>query len=395
MSETTTQVQDVQEGNVITFQPTSNPFAEETWADKPVLPEKKEGPDTTVIKPETAPINEEKKDEFVDADEWLKQNYGWENAETGKKELEELRKLKETAQTPAEIKFANDQSQKFFDALKEGKEDEVYEFLNRKRELSQVDKLKAEEIIRLNIKYANPHFKDADIHDVFEDQYAKPVKPVQEELEDEADYNVRVQNWQQQVEKIDRKIERDSFAAKQELAKYNSELVLPDIPKVQPEIQQTVEDPELDAKIALWKEQVFQKMDNESKNFNGFNATYKDEAVEIPVAFTMTDEERGTTLKLLKEKVIGQDYNFNNYFNQRWFDETGNPKVEQMMADVYLMNNPEKVFQKFVNEAATKRLEHKMKADSNIVINPATPQGTFNPDNRTEPQKLQEFFWNQ
>lgn len=394
MSESTT-VQDVQEEKVVTFQPSANPFDDTSWADKKETPEiKQEEPKGEVKQEPVIPPQEEKKEEFIDADEWLKQNYGWENADAGKKELEELRKLREAAQTPAELKFANEQSEKFFAALKEGKEDEVYNYLNRKRELSQVDKLKAEEIIRLNIKYTNPHFKDADISDVFEEQYAKPAKPVQQELEEDGDFEVRLQVWQQQIDKIDRKIERDSFAAKQDLSKYNSELVLPDIPKTEPPSQEPQIDPKALEDFNAYKGKVHHKLDSDITSFDGFNVTYKDEAVEIPIAFNVSEDDKKSLIQFIKNEVLGESFNVNDFFAKRWFDEQGNPKP-QIFSDGLFFTNGEKVLQKMVNESAAKRLEHKMKADSNIVINPAAPQGTFAPDNRPEPQKLQEFFWNQ
>lgn len=396
MSETQTTEQEV---STTAPTPAINPFAEDSWKETPIVEQQgtveapKGDASQAPVQPTTPAAASTEEDQVVEPNVWLKEQFGYETVDDAKKEIDELRKLRETAKTPAQLKFANEQSEKFFEALKEGKEDEIYNYLNTKRELSKVDQLKADEAIRLNIKYGNPHFKDADIQDVFEEQYAKPAKPVQEMDEEDADYSVRVQQWQGQVEKIDRKIERDAFAAKQQLAKYNSELVLPDIPKAQSEVQQIAEDPELEAKITAFKGQVFQKLDSDAPKFNGYNVTYKDEAVEIPIAFTMTPEEKSGTLQLIKEKVLGEHYNFNDYFNSRWFDEKGNPKVEQMMHDVYLMNNPEKVFQKFANEAATKRLEHKIKEASNIKID-ATPQGTFNPQTaKTEFDQLASQVW--
>lgn len=390
MSET---VEQVKTEEVVAPQGAANPFDEASWHDS--QPEVKIA---EVEQKAADPVVEQKKEdshEYVDAEEWLKKTYGWENADAGKKELDELRKLKETAQTPAEIKFANEQSQKFFDALKEGKEDEVYAYLSQKRELSQVDALKPEDIIRLNIKYANPHFKEADVRDVFEEQYIKPTKPTQAEEEEDGDFNFRVQAWQQQVEKIDRKIERDAIAAKQELSKYNNELVLPDLPKTQQAAPSTED-------ITAWEEQFrtyratqFQRIESEAKNFSGYNVKYKDEAVEIPITYTISEEEKTALIQSIKNEVLGETFDINPFFGKRWIGEDGNVNVNQMLADIYLLNNPEKVFQKFTNESATKRLEHKIKTDSNIVINKDAPQGTFNPDGRTESQKLAEFFWNQ
>jgi hypothetical protein len=98
-------------------------------------------------------------------------------------------------------------------------------------------------------------------------------------------------------------------------------------------------------------------------------------------------------LQFIKESVLGKNYNFNDYFNSRWFDDKGNPKVNQMMEDIFLMNNKEKVLQKFVNESATQRLVHKTKEASNIKIN-QSPQGTFNAQTaKSEFDKLASQVW--
>jgi hypothetical protein len=63
----------------------------------------------------------------------VKREFNWESADAAKAEIEELRKLRETASSQSEIEFANEQSAKFFKLLQEGKEDDLYSFLENKR----------------------------------------------------------------------------------------------------------------------------------------------------------------------------------------------------------------------------------------------------------------------
>lgn len=370
MSETTTE-------QVIVETPAANPFSQESWAEQPT---DQVVEDKSVLNAETpaAKAAEVKPEDdiIVEPNQWLKEQLGFDDVDSAKQAFAELTQLREAAKTPAQIKFANEQSQKFFEAIEAGKEDEVYAILHKKRELSQVDQLKPDEAIRLNIKYSNPHFKDADIQDVFEEQYAKPDKPEQAIDEEDADYNVRIQRWNQQVEKIDRKIERDAYAAKQGLTKYTSELVLPDIPKREPEAQNAQVDPAVLEQQVAFKANAYQKLDAEINNFNGFNVTVKDEAVEIPIAFNVSPEEKQALIQYVKDEVLGENFNVNDFFNKRWFDDKGNPKQE-LLSDAYFFNNREKVLQKMANESAAKRLEHKIKESSNIKINP-TSHGTMN-----------------
>jgi hypothetical protein len=371
----------------------ANPFSASSWDEQPNEANMPEIPviEKAIVPVATTPATEDS-EVIMDPNEWLKEQLGVDNVDDAKQAFAELAQLREAAKTPAEIKFANEQSQRLFEAIKEGKEDEIYNHLHKKRELSQVDQLKGDQAIRLNLKYSNPHFKDADIQDVFEELYSKPEKPQQELEEEEGDYNVRVQRWEQQVAKIDRKIERDAFTAKQELAKHTNEIVFPDIPKREPAASTAQIDPAILEQQTAFKANVHQKLGTELNNFNGFNVTYKDEAVEIPIAFNVSPEEKQSLIQFVKDEVLGENFNVNDFFNKRWFDEQGNPKQE-LLNDAYFFNNREKVLQKMVNESATKRILEYKKEISNIKINP-TPQGTFNPQTAaTEFDNLAKQVW--
>ena len=129
-----------------------NPFIEDTWNESPINENpKKENSDTSSEQKQTnAPLEEE---DVFDADEYLKKNLGFDNWNTAKEELEKLRNKRE------EIKFANEQSEKLFSALKEGKEDEVYNFLNEKKKFERIDSLdlskkeNAAELIKLSLQH--------------------------------------------------------------------------------------------------------------------------------------------------------------------------------------------------------------------------------------------------
>jgi len=99
-------------------------FKEESGANAPVNEVKADETNAAPIDVNPKP---EEKAATVDAplpDSELKTNLGFDTWDDAKKQFEELKNLKETASTKEEIKFANEQSKKLFDLLKEGKEDE-------------------------------------------------------------------------------------------------------------------------------------------------------------------------------------------------------------------------------------------------------------------------------
>jgi hypothetical protein len=380
MSEVTTGVRDEQE---VKTEMVINPYDESNWSDKPV--EVKEE-----VKPEV--VQEEKKQEVK---EEVKQEVDLFEQEFGlkkddfKKEYEELKKLKEAPLTKEEIKFANEQSEKLFNLLKDGKDDDVFSFLDTKRKLSNATAMPAADALKLHLQLSNPHYKGEDVEDVFEEKYAMPEKPEQTLDEEDIDYEKRVSKWQAQTEKIARRIERDAVSAKAELAKLNQELVLPDIPKKEATQTNAAADQELLAQQARVRENFEKQLESNYKNFNGFDTKVKDESVEIPISFLVPEEEKIA----LKQRAF--DFDVMDNFNQRWFDKDNNPKVEQIMADLYILENKDKVLQGVANQAATKRLAEYIKEKGNIDVSGKQPQGTFTPDGQqSDYQKQAEYLWN-
>ena len=82
------------------------------------------------------------------------------------------------------------------------------------------------------------------------------------------------------------------------------------------------------------------------------------------------------------------DFDSDSYFGERWFAEDGKPKVQQMMADKYLLENYSKILQKVANEAASQKMLAHLKKNGNININQTpTPQGTTPTLNTTAEQE--------
>lgn len=364
-----------------------NPFQDNNWTETaPTLKVDMEGKlagdtaTTTTTNDTTTSDTATDDTVVVEPDAFLKEQLGYDNWAAAK---EDIARLKATAQTPAEIKFANEQSQKLFEYLKEGKEDEVYSLLDTKKKLSAVDNMDASSVIKLAIQQNNKHYKSQDVEDVFEEQYPFTPKPTLQDGEETEDYQARLNTWQAATDKINRKIERDAFAAKEQLKKLNSELVLPDIKRNDPAQEQAIQK-ELE-KQQQAKVNYLSKLESDFTKVNGYNATFKDETIEIPIAYVIPDNEKAA----LKEDL--KNFNINTYFAERWFDKDGNPKIEQIGADKYLLDNPGKVFQKFAQDAGAKRLAHYLAQKHNVDLKGTQSQTTFKPDGGKEATRENEI----
>ena len=315
-----------------------------------------------------------------DPNQFVKERFGYESVEQAE---QEFKKLKEQ---PV-FEFKDDVSKSLFDAIKEGKADDVYEILNNQKKLEKLTSSEltpelAAEIVKTNIrnKYKDLSAEDVDL--LFYDQHFVPLKPEQGYEESDEDYAAKVKTWQSQVDYAERRLMIEAKVLRPELEKLKGEIKLPDIYNeagLEAESQEEYE-------MMQQARSIYEKtLDSEFQSFNGFNVSVKDEDVEIPISFNVGEDER------LAIKNDLTDFDSDSYFEKRWFSEDGKPKVQQIMADKYLLENREKIFSKIANEAASQRLLAHLKKNGNININQSpTPQGA-KPDlnaNQAEMERL-------
>jgi hypothetical protein len=313
-----------------------------------------------------------------DSNQFLKERFGFECVEQAEEEFKRFREPKE------EFKFQDDMSKTLFDAIREGKTDDIYEILNQQKKL---DKLISNEltpdlavdIIKTNIQNKYKDLTSDEVDLLFYDQYFVPSKPEQAYDDSDEDYATKVKTWQSQVDYLDKKMMIEAKVIRPELTKLKSELKLPDI---YGEAQQEAESREEVEKMQQARSIYEKTLDSDFQSFSGFTVSVKDEDVEIPISFNVAEEER------LAMKNTLADFDSDSYFGERWFAEDGKPKVQQMMADKYLLENYNKILQKVANEAASQRMLAHLKKTGNININQPTPQGTPTPSANAERDRL-------
>ena len=313
-----------------------------------------------------------------DSNQFVKERFGFESVEQAEEEFKRFKEPKE------EFKFQDDMSKTLFDAIKEGKTDDIYEILNQQKKL---DKLISNEltpdlavdIIKTNIQNKYKDLTSDEVDLLFYDQYFVPSKPEQAYDDSDEDYATKVKTWQSQVDYLDKKMMIEAKVIRPELTKLKSELKLPDI---YGEAQQEAESREEVEKMQQARSIYERTLDSDFQSFSGFTVSVKDEDVEIPISFNVAEEER------LAMKNTLADFDSDSYFGERWFAEDGKPKVQQMMADKYLLENYNKILQKVANEAASQRMLAHLKKTGNININQPTPQGTPTPSANAERDRL-------
>lgn len=370
-----------------------NPFLETSWADtagaSPIEQSESQAPQQQ---------EEEYEEEIVDADEWIKREFNWESADAAKTEIEELRKLKDNATSQAEIEFANEQSAKFFKLLQDGKEDELYSFLENKKRIdrlttSDIDRNTAADIIKLSMQQKYKDLTQDEIEYKFKKQFSIPSKPVQRDIETDDEYEERVSDWDSRVKDIETEMFIEAKLARPELEKYKNDLVLPEVDwDVQDANKQQPSPEELEMYARVlddFKSSAKRTLDS----FDGLTVSVKDEEVDIPLSYSVSQEEKSLISSKL-EAFAENNLDANVVLADRWLTKEGTVNTSQMVKDLALLYSEGRVGQKFANDAAAKRLAEYIKRTSNVTISSRTAQNTFgDPSAKTDMEKQIEHIW--
>jgi hypothetical protein len=318
-----------------------------------------------------------------DPNQFVRERFGFESVEEAESQF---KKLKEQPS----FEFNDDVSKTLFDAIREGKADDVYQVLNQQKRLeklitAELNTELAVEIVKENLKQKHKELNDEEVDLLFYDKFYVPLKPEQGYDESDEDYANKVKSWEAQVDYTERKLMIEAKTTRPELEKLKSDIKLPDI------YNEAGREAEYQAEFEMMQQarSIYEKtLDSDFKSFNGFNVSVKDEDVEIPISFNVGDDEK------LAIKSQLEDFDSDTYFESRWFDKDGKPNVQQIMADKYLLENREKIFSKIANEAASQRLLAHLKKSGNININQtATPQGAKPDLSGIEAERLRMAEW--
>lgn len=345
------------------------------------------------------PIVEKKTEEtIVDANEYLKTNLGFDNWEAAKKEVDELRLLRTAAKTPAEIEFANEASRQHFEAIRLGKEDEWYELVSQKKQIAKAEKLdvtnpkEAADLIKMTLHLKHKDLESYEVQDLFEEQYSKPEKPKQDVDQTDEEYDETVKAWQTKCTAIDRKIVRDAKLAKPELSQLNSQIVFPDIPKVEPVPEKREPSQEELTKFRNMVDGFNKDVEATISGLNSFDVAVKDGDVEIASSYVFTPEEKAFAVQKLKT-FAEQGFNANNLFADRWVNEDNTFNVSRMIQDWLRLESGEKIDQKFAQDAAAKRMKQYKAEKKNINLPTTTATNNGGVDAVKAIEEVEAAIW--
>jgi hypothetical protein len=145
---------------------------------------------------------------------------GFEDIDSAKAAIEDYKKLKAAppAETP-KFEFADEQSKKIHELLREGKTKEVAAFLQAQELVSNADSMNDEQKLKLLIKMQNPRFDK----ELIEDEYATLYSINEEDFFDDP------MKLRKERLKMEQRVENDVAKAQEFFAQYKQKFQLPDI----------------------------------------------------------------------------------------------------------------------------------------------------------------------
>jgi hypothetical protein len=408
MTETTQIEQPVQVTETAQPQDNSVAIANALWGEAPVVQSTPEAAAATTTTQEqataasTATTAAVEEPEVISPEEWLKREFEFDNIDTFKNEWGELRKLKEQPPKVEEVKWANEESKQLHDLIREGKRDEVRRVLNQQAELERLEKYdindaaQAREIIKANLQFKYKDLDPKQIDRLYERQYALPQQPQQTLDQSDDDYAQSVAAWQRQVQEREMDIMIDAKIAQPELANYKKQIVFPDTPIVNAPAQQGPTQEDLAAQQAF-RESFVQKLGTDYRNFKGYNTIAKDGEVELPISYSLNDDEK-LAFNPIVQKAVDDIQGFLDNDLGWWDEKAKSFNINKMQEDLYLLKNKDKIFQKIAGESAAQRFQHHLKTSNNINLKGVNgqldiPIPAVKLDEKARNQQVAEAMW--
>jgi hypothetical protein len=361
----------------------ANPFSEGSWTDPSVNADAPSS-NNSFAQSNAHASQSQDEEEIYDANEYLRMKLGFDDWDSAAKQINELKQKQA-------FEFENEDSRRFYEYAKENKEDELINFLQEKKKIEKLstaeikDPNTAAEIVKYSMFQKNKSLEQDEIEFLFNEKFSKPSKPEQSFDELDSEYERRVSDWENKVNEVEKRLIIEAKLARPDLESAKSSLVLPDINPSYKEAELTPEVLEAQKK---YMDYYYGSVNDAINSFEGFSAAVKDEGADFNVAYVPSNEEKQAVAQQLNY-FAENNLDANMIFADRWVNDDGTINVKQMTKDLFLLQNEGKITQKYVNEAANRRLAMHLKNSSNINFSGNTSSGTFSPDNRqSEMDKL-------
>lgn len=322
-------------------------------------------PDTPIatpndpITPVVEPALETPEEVIIGDRDLLMQQLGYDDWGKAKSDLEELKKLRETPPTPAETKYANEETKRWHEYFLRGEEDKLRESLNARAKVKDLDSMNEEQQLKLYLKMQNPkiagddelvNYKHQQLYKLDENSFTNEmgeIDPLKQRLA---------------KAELAQRIENDLQQAKEYFAQYKTKIDLPDIAPATPaqsaeELQAYQESlKQQEAANALWGQSLTKLSEN-----------------DIPLKFNFNDEANkikfDVDYKLDKagfEKARADALDYGKYAFETYQKQDGSPVADKFVKDIYIAQNLDKIVSESNKQAVNATIKWFLANQKNI-----------------------------
>ncbi len=289
-------------------------------------------------------------EEIVDVDTYFKTNYGWDNADLARQEIENLRKLKDAPREKEAIQFANDEAKRVYQLISSGKEDEVLQYFDKRNKVKNVDNFNDEQLLKHYLRFENPLFDDELINDEYNTLYSVNEDKFKDQLDQVDTLALRKEKLRTQ-----QRTQNDVAKAKEYFNQYKSKIELP-----------AIEQP-IDPSYLQWKQEQEQLTTIDTQTMEAYKAlspkaietkiNFTDEANKINFDFQFEPDAK--SFQDTVDLVADMDKFYGNFKNS-----DGSPNRQKFLAFVHRGLYTEKYIMEAINQAKNATIVAKLPNNS-------------------------------
>lgn len=276
------------------------------------------------------------------------------------------------SEAPTEPIYANEESRKIAQYLKEGKVDDVLQVYNEQKRLSSVKDMSDADVVKMAMEYKHAGLTQEDIQDEFLSKYTaeKPEEPNQDDYLDEESfekaqkaYNKELTRYERNKKSLERQLKLEASESRDYLQSLLKDISLPDIEPAQQQ-SDTAEFEKAAQDHQQFRQQYLSSLEKSAADFKDIPFEVSDEGVTLfKGVYQIDDADRQALQKDLAEKNVIDDLLVSRYVKGDNYD------TKQLMEDLYWLNNKDKIVSSVVKQAlATAKLEG-IKQIKNVDLN--------------------------
>ncbi len=311
----------------------------------------------------------------IDQTDFLRNNFGIEDVAAIKAALDEYQLLKQTAQSPAEYKYASDEAKRLAHAINSGDFKTVKSYAEA-QELN-IEGMTSEAQLKTYLKLQNPLFDQ----ELIDDEY-KSLYSINEEDEKYQEDPIQLRKDKLRLQQ---RQQNDLEKAKDYFAQYKQKIQLPEIQSA------AKQDSVVDEAYEAYKASTAQATDDfNNKIVPAINAL-KESDVPFTVNINDPNGQMQFAINLTPEKADfdkakNAALNFSGWVNESFYDENGNFQPTKLQKTILLAQNFDKYAQSIARQAVNAERKRTLEKET------STPSIERNFTTAPEKTELQKQF---